>query len=185
MGSLNINIMLIIVVIAVVCKMADGYKKGMVKEIISLVSMVILCLVAALITNGVHSYFDGKFFNVVIAVVVLTVLGIVHHLLSLVFFSIKLVAKLPVIHLADKILGIAFGAVEVILILWTIYAFIMMMDIGTIGQVILSYTEESPILLWIYQHNYLARWIEQLLEEFSFMPLQELQELWNVVVGSR
>ena len=111
MGSLNINIMLIIVVIAVVCKMVDGYKKGMVKEIISLVSMVILCLVAALIANGVHSYFDGKFFNVVIAVVVLTVLGIVHHLLSLLFFSAKLVAKLPVIHFVDKILGIAFGAV--------------------------------------------------------------------------
>lgn len=185
MGNFNINIMLIIAVIAAVCKMVDGYKKGMVKEIISLVSMVVLCLVAALIANGVHSYFDGNFFNVAVAVVLLTVLGIVHHLLSLVFFSAKLVAKLPVVHFVDKIAGIAFGVVEVILILWTIYAFIMMMDIGAIGQVILSYTEDSPILLWIYEHNYLARWIEQLLEEFSFTPLEELQELWNGVVGSK
>ena len=166
MGSFNINIMLIIAVIAAVCKMVDGYKKGMVKEIISLVSMVVLCLVAALIANGVHSYFDGNFFNVVVAVVLLAVLGIVHHFV-------------------DKIAGIAFGVVEVILILWTIYAFIMMMDIGAIGQAILSYTEDNPILLWIYQHNYLARWIEQLLEEFSFTPLEELQELWNVVAGSK
>ena len=183
MDNLKINIMLIIVIIAVICKMVDGYKKGMVKEIISLVSMVVLCLVAALIANGVHSYNDKKFLNVVVVVVLLSVLGIVHHLLSLVFFSAKLETKLPVVHLADKILGIVFGAVEVVLILWTIYAFIMMMDIGTIGQWILTYTEESSILTWIYQHNYLARWIEQMLEEFSFVPIQELQTLWNGMVG--
>lgn len=181
----NLNIMFIIVVIAIICKMADGYKKGMVKEIVSLVSMIVLCLVAALIANGIHSYVDGKFFNVVIAVVLLSALGIVHHLLSLVFFSAKMLAKLPVVHFVDKILGVVFGAVEVILILWTIYTLIMMMDIGVTGQVILAYTDDNPILLWIYQHNYLAYWIERLQKEFSFVPIQELQELWNGVVGMK
>jgi len=181
--DLKINLMFLIVLVAVICKMVDGYKKGMVKEVISVISMAVLCLVAALIANGVHSYFDKKFFNVVIVVVLLSVLGIVHHLLSLVFFSAKLVAKLPIIHSLDKLLGIVFGVIEVILLLWTIYAFLMMMDIGAVGQVILSYTEENAVLLWIYQHNYLAHWIEQLLEEFSFVPLQELQELFNGVTG--
>ena len=171
MAGFGMNIMVVIVIIAVAVKMVDGYKKGMIKEIISLVSMVILCVVAALLANGVSSYHDGKIFNVIVMGALLAALGIVHHLLGLVFFSAKMLSKLPVVHFVDKLLGIVFGAFEIILVLWTIYTFIMMMDLGVIGQVVLAYTEESEILTWIYRHNYLAYGIERLLEEFSFIPL--------------
>ena len=176
--NLNINIMLIIVVLAAVYKIRDGYKKGMTKEIISLVSLIVLCIVGALIAGGVNNYFDGKFFNVAVMVFLLALVGIIHHLLGVVFFSAKLVAKLPVIHFADKLLGIVFGALEVILILWTVYTLVMMMDMGMVGQVILSYTEDSKILTWFYQHNYLAYGIELMMEKFSFVPLEELKSLF-------
>ena len=177
--NLNINIMLIIVVIAAVYKIADGYKKGMTKEIISFVSLIVLCIVGALIAGGVNNYFDRKFFNVAIMVFLLALVGIIHHLLGVFFFSLKLVAKLPVIHFADKLLGIVFGFLEVVLILWTIYTMIMMMDMGVIGQVILSYTEDSKILTWFYQHNYLAYGIECMMEKFDFVPLEELKSLFG------
>lgn len=174
MEELKINIMLVIVVIAIVCKMVDGYKKGMVKEVISMISMVVLCVVAALIAYGVNSYHDGKVFNVAIAVILLVLLATAHHLLGLALFPAKLAAKLPVIHLADKLLGIVFGAAEIILILWTLYAFTMMMDMGAIGQMLLSYTEDSAVLTWLYQYNYLAHGIQHLLSEFDFVSLNEL-----------
>lgn len=176
--NLNINIMLIVVVLATVYKITDGYKKGMTKEIISLVSLIVLCVVGALIAGGVHNYFDGKFFNVAVMVFLLALVGIIHHLLGGVSFFAKLVAKLPVIHFADKLLGIVFGALEVVLILWTVYTLVMMMDMGMIGQVILSYTEDSKILAWFYQHNYLAYGIELMMEKFSFVPLEELKSLF-------
>lgn len=169
--GLGINLLLIVVVLAVACKIADGFKKGMTREIISFVSLIVLCIVVALIASGVNNYFDGKFFNVIVLILLLSLVGIVHHLLGVVFFSAKLVTKLPVIHFVDKLLGIVFGAFEVILILWTVYTFIMMMDMGVIGQVILSYTEDSRILTWLYQHNYLAYGIEHFLKEFSFAPI--------------
>ena len=81
MSGLSINILLIIVIIAAIGKACDGYKKGMVKEIISLVSMLILCGVIALIAGGVSSYHDGKMVHVIVTVVLLGLLGIVHHLL--------------------------------------------------------------------------------------------------------
>lgn len=168
---MSINILLVIVVIAAAAKIFDGYKKGMVKQIISLVTMVILCGVAALLANGISSYHDGKMFHVIIAVVLLALLGLVHHLLGVVFFSAKLITKLPVVNFVNKLLGIIFGLFEVVLILWTVYTFAMMMDLGAIGQMILSYTEESSILAWLYRHNYLAYGIEQLLSKFSFVPL--------------
>lgn len=174
MEGTNINLLLIAVVIAALCKMVGGYKRGMVKEVISLVSLVVLSVVAALVGYGVSSYHDGRFFNVAVAVVLLSLLGIAHHLLGVVFFSAKLVVSLPVVNFVDKLLGIVFGLLEIVLVLWTLYAFIMMMDLGTIGQKVLIYTEGSPFLMWIYRHNYLAYGIERFLDEFSFLPLTSL-----------
>ena len=168
---MNINILLIVLIIAAVAKAVDGYKKGMVKEIVSLVSMAILCAVIALLAGGISSYHDGKIFHVVVTVLLLGVLGVVHHLLSLVFFSAKLLSKLPVVSFVNKFLGIVFGVVEVVLILWTVYTFVMMMNLGAIGQMILSYTQESEFLAFLYRHNYLAYGIERLLDKFQFIPL--------------
>lgn len=171
MNEWNLNIMLIVLAIAVLIKMVDGYRKGIVKEVISLVSLVVLSVVAALIAYGVNSYHDGKVFNVAVIAVLLILLLVAHHLLGLVFFSAKLATKLPVVHFLDKLLGIVFGAFEVILVLWTLYALMMMMDIGAIGQFIRENTQKSEILTWIYDYNYLAKGIEGFLDRFRFIPL--------------
>lgn len=165
-----INPLLIIVMILAVCKAVDGYKKGMVKEIISLVSMAVLGATAALLAGGFNSYNDGKIFNVVVAVVLLTVLIIAHHLLKIVFFSAKLVSKLPVIHFVDKLLGVVFGLLEVVLLLWTVYTLVMMLELGAIEEMILAYTEESRLLKWFYEYNYIAFLVEFLLSKLSFIP---------------
>ncbi len=161
------NLLLIVAALFLLCKMVAGYKNGMVKEIISFVSLVILCVVLTLIANGVNSYFDGEYAKLVMVVVLLVVLGLVHHLLGVLFFSAKMIVKLPIVHWLDKVLGIVVGILETVLIIWTIYTFIMLMDLGAIGQQILIYTEESEILLWFYQHNYLAYLLEHFSSEIS------------------
>lgn len=172
---MNLNFLLIIVVILAVYKVVDGYKKGMVKEIVSLVSMAVLCAVAALIAGGISSYNSGRIFNVIVAAILLLLVLIAHQLLKVVFFSAKLVSKLPVVHFVNKLLGMVFGVFEVVLLLWTVYTLIMMMELGAIEQIIVSYTQESKMLVWIYEHNYLAYLIELLLSKFSFVPLAGLQ----------
>lgn len=164
---MSINIMLVIVLIVLLFKMSDGYKKGMVKEIVSVISMIVLCIVLALLAYGASSYFDGQFAGVVVAVILLGVLGLAHHLINVVLLPAKLLAKLPIVKFLDKLLGILFGAIEVCFVLWTLYALIMMFNLGVIGQIILSYTQESAILTWFYQHNYLAHWVENLVGEFA------------------
>ena len=163
------NLLFVIVLIIMFFNIVSGYKKGMVREIISLISLIVMCIVVALIGNGLNSYFDGEIANVIIAVLLLCLVGIVHHLLGVVFFSAKVISKLPVVSWIDKLLGMLFGIVETILILWTIYAFIMMLDMGMIGQQILVYTRENQILTWLYENNYLAVWLERLNSEISFL----------------
>ena len=158
---MNLNILLIIVLIFMIIKIADGYKKGMVKEIISFVSLIVMCIVVLLLGIGLHSYMEKEFVGVLIAVLLLAVLGIAHHALKLVFFSAKLISKLPVIHSADKLLGMLVGALETVLILWTVYTFIMYYGMGIIGSLIIEYSRDSKVLTWLYENNMLAVIIEK------------------------
>ncbi|MCR5753343.1 MAG: CvpA family protein [Acetatifactor sp.] len=162
------NILSIAAGLILLWKVVDGYKKGMVKEIISLVSLMILIAVMTLSLKGLKSYVQGELVSIILTVLILSILGIVHHLLRVIFFSAKLITKLPVLHGADKILGAAFGVVETVFVLWVIYLLIMQLDMGMIGQQLLAYTEDSPILLWLYQHNYLALWTEGFLAELPY-----------------
>ena len=157
------NIMLIVVAVFILIKIVDGYKKGMVKEIISLVTLILMGMTVVLISRGLHSYMEKEIVGVIIAVVLLALLGIVHHLLGVVFFSAKMIAKLPVVHWANKVLGAVFGALEVVLILQIIYVFIMYFGLGMIGQQILEYTRESVVLAKIYHFNVVAKLVENLM----------------------
>ena len=157
------NIMLIVAAVCMLLKIVDGYKKGMVKEIISLVTLIIMGIMVVLIGRGLHSYMEKEIVSVVIAVVLLALLGIVHHLLRVVFFSAKMITKLPVVHWANKVLGAVFGALEVIFILQIVYVFIMYFGLGMIGQQILEYTRESVALTKVYQFNVVAKLVEKLM----------------------
>lgn len=174
---MDLNFLLIGLIVLAVVNMVWGYNKGLVKAMVSFISLVIICVIASLLAYGISSYTEGNIINVVLMIVLLLVLVTVHLLLSVLFISAKLVVKLPVVHIADKLLGILFGLLETVLILWTIYTFVMMMDLGAIKDTIVEWTYENPVLTWLYRHNYLARGIERLLGEFDFVPLAEILSL--------
>jgi len=160
---MDINILSLIVILFTIIKIADGYKKGMVKEVISFISLIVMCIVVLLLGVGLHSYMEQELAGVLVAVLLLAVLGIVHHFLKLIFFSAKLISKLPVIHSADKLLGMVVGALETILILWTVYTFILYLGMGMIGNIIVEYSRDSKILTWLYENNMLALIVEQIM----------------------
>lgn len=165
---MNINLLLIIMAVVLLCMVANGYKKGMVKSLISLISLLITCVVLFLVGNALSSYFDGRFFNLILTLLLLAAIGLVHHLLNAVFFSAKMISKLPIVHSLDKLLGVVVGILETVLIVWTIYAFNIFRDLGTLGQVIVDYTRDSKILTCLYENNYLAYLIEQLGQKLPF-----------------
>ena len=161
------NILLMAVILVTILKIADGYKKGMVKEIICFISLVVMCVVVLLLGSGLRSYMEKEILGVVIAILLLVILGIAHHALKLVFFSAKLISKLPIVHSADKILGMLVGALEVVLILWTVYTFTLYFEMGMIGNLIIEYSRDSKILTWLYEHNMLAGVVEKALSSIT------------------
>ena len=171
---MELNLLFLVVLLILVYKMHDGYKKGMVKEVISMVSLVVMCVVALLIASGLAKYFDHEFAGVAISVVLLVLLGIAHSLLGVVFFSAKMIVKLPLVSSVDKLLGIVAGALEVLLLLWTMYSLILLYGCGELGQWVLECTQKSRILTIVYGNNLLAPIIGQALS--SIPDLTEVIE---------
>ncbi|MCI9074051.1 MAG: hypothetical protein HFH80_14905 [Lachnospiraceae bacterium] len=165
------NLMLIVVALFAVFEVADGYKKGMVKEVVSLVTLALMGIMVVLISKGLHSYMEKEVVGVIIAVVLMALLGVVHHLLNVVFFSVKMISKLPVISWVNKVFGAVFGVLEVILTLQIVYVLIMYFGLGMIGQQILEYTRESIVLTRIYQYNVVAKLMESLMNQLPALPL--------------
>ncbi|MBQ3907062.1 MAG: CvpA family protein [Lachnospiraceae bacterium] len=164
------NLLLIAVIIVLVIKIRSGYTRGMVKEVIMLFSLIITCITVALITNGMKSYQSGQVFNTVLMVLMLTVLGIVQFALKPIFFSAKLVVKLPIVNWLDKLLGILVGILETTLLLWTLYFFVMIMDMGAISEQILDWTRDNVALRWFFENNYLAVFLQAISQKVNFLP---------------
>jgi len=169
-GRKNMNLLLIAVLAVLIIKLRSGYKRGMVKEVIMLVSLMILCITVALITNAMKSYRQGQIFNAVLMALMLTILGAVQFALKPIFFSAKLVVKLPIVSWADKMLGILVGILETILLLWTLDFFVMIMDMGGISEQILEWTRSNLVLKWFFENNYLAFFLQTISQKVSFLP---------------
>ena len=46
---MNLNLLLIITAVILLCMVVDGYKKGMVRSLISLISLLITCVILFLL----------------------------------------------------------------------------------------------------------------------------------------
>lgn len=103
---------LIAIVLIFIWRITVGFKRGMVKEIISLIATAVGGLCVVLILSAISSYMDKEIGQVVQVIVALLVICLAYRLVHLLLTSVKLVAKLPILKGLDKILGAAVGFVE-------------------------------------------------------------------------
>lgn len=165
---MNLNGLLIIFAFVMIYNVVQGYKKGMVRSVISLFSLIALCVVIALVGNAFSNFQAGQIGNTIILVLLLVILGILQHVLNVVFFSAKVISKLPIIHFADKIMGCILAVAETVFILWTVYMFMGILNLGEVSQWLLECIEKSKILSWFYNNNMLAVWVHGLGVDFSW-----------------
>ena len=106
-----------IVIVVFAWRMVVGFRKGMIAEVISLISLIVagVCLAALLMAVG--SYLEANIGQALQMLIVLAVVGLVYKLASLIFSSLKLIADLPVIKSLNRILGAVLGAVEATVII--------------------------------------------------------------------
>ena len=165
------NLLLIVVGIILIWRVIEGFRVGMVREIISFVSLVVMSIAVVLLGIALSSYMDKDIIKMIVAIILFLVLYIVHRIISMVFFSAKLVAKLPVVHGVDRLAGGIVGVLETVLIVWVIFALLMSFGLGVLGQQLILYIKESRLLTFLYEHNYLAYGVSLLSEKAALLPL--------------
>ena len=105
-------IALVIIVLIFIWRIAAGFRKGMVQELISLIAVVVAGFCIVLILGAIGSYMNQEIAGVVQAVAVLFVVCLVYRLVHVLFTSLELISGLPVIKGLDKLLGAVLGFAE-------------------------------------------------------------------------
>lgn len=105
-------IALIIIAIIFIWRIVAGFRRGMVQEIISLIAMVVAGFCIILILGAIGSYLDKEIAKTIQMISVLVVVCLVYRLVHILFTSLELISKLPIIKGVDKLLGSLVGFVE-------------------------------------------------------------------------
>lgn len=153
------NILAVIFIILVVCGVWKGFKNGLAGEINGLISlfMALVVISTALLLLGGILQKNTKV--IVISAVILVIVSFLYRLLGMLMKSIETVAKLPLISLVNRLAGAMAGAVEILIIFWMIYIIVDSFPTGLFGRRIMEWTNESALLMNIYNRNYIANWI--------------------------
>lgn len=165
--SFSLNLLLILLVLLLIYHVANGYRVGMVKEIISFISLVFLCVLIALLGNALTSYVHKAYLELALMIFLLAVLALVHHFVKVVIFPARVLSDLPIVHGIDKLLGIVVGALEPVVFLWMIYALTMLFDLGKAESYINLCISDSRLLMWLYEHNWLVTLAERFGAQFQ------------------
>lgn len=163
MFFLNWNWILIGAGIFAVIGLINGYKKGLVKELLNCISLLVLATLIVLLSVGLKSYTQKQIVQMILVIIMLLILSLAHKLLKMALDGIKVLASLPVIKTVDKLAGSLFGIAETIIFIWFVLCLIGMFDLGSVGDYINTCIGESRILSYLYQNNLLVIIGERLL----------------------
>lgn len=105
-------IALALIAVIFIWRIGAGFRRGMVQEIISLIAMAVAGVCVVLIIGAVGSYLEKEISKTITMVAVLFIVCAVYRLVHVLFTSLELISRLPVIKGVDKLLGAVTGAAE-------------------------------------------------------------------------
>lgn len=117
-------IALIIIALIFIWRIVAGFRKGMVQEITSLIAMAAGGGCVILILGAAGSYLNREVGKTIQIIAVLIVVCLIYRLVHILFTSLELISKLPIIKGMDKLLGAVVGVAEAGLIVGILVYFL-------------------------------------------------------------
>lgn len=105
-------IALVLIAVIFIWRIAAGFRRGMVQEIVSLIAMAVVGVCVVLIVGAVGSYLEKEISKTLVMVAVLFIVCAVYRMVHVLFTSLELISRLPIIKGVDKLLGAVVGAAE-------------------------------------------------------------------------
>ena len=117
-------IALVIILLIFIWRIAAGFRRGMVQELIALIAVTVAGFCIVLILGAIGSYMNKEIAKVIEIAAVLFVVCLVYRLVHVLFTSLELISKLPVIKGLDKLLGAGLGVIEAAVIVGVLVYFL-------------------------------------------------------------
>lgn len=150
-----INIPFLVACLLLIIKIPTSIKRGFVKELCSVVSIIIASVLVLLIAFAIKKYVNQERLVFCISVVLLILLLIIYKIIDLGLTTLKLISKLPVVSFFNKIIALPFAIFEVVVLIWAVYCLVMVLDAGALGTWIMNCVRVNPIMKFLYQYNYM------------------------------
>ncbi|MBR5360486.1 MAG: CvpA family protein [Lachnospiraceae bacterium] len=114
----------VIAALIIIWRISVSFKRGLVQELSNTIAILIVLGVGYALKNIIFGFIDKRFGTIVIYIGYLALLLLIYKIVSFIFASLKIFARLPVIKFIDKLLGAILGAVEgaaiVLFLIWFI-----------------------------------------------------------------
>lgn len=153
------NLLVVIFIILMIFKIYRGFKNGFAKEVNGLVSLFMALIVLSIALLLLAGIIEKNAKIIVVSTVMLIVVSFIHRLVNMLMKSIETISKLPLINLVNMLLGAAAGALKILVVFWIIYVIIGNFPTGKLGEQMMTWTEQSAIMINVYNKNYIAHWI--------------------------
>ncbi|MCR4727740.1 MAG: CvpA family protein [Lachnospiraceae bacterium] len=149
------------VVILLVVKLLLGYKRGLVKELCGIVATIFAAAIVLLIAFAMRQYFNEDRLVFVTTLVLLFLLIVLYKVVNTFLTGLKIFSKVPGLNLVDKILGPVLGFVETILIVWTVFCLVIIMDMGAFENLMMLSVRNNIVMKYLYMYNYMFGIVQQ------------------------
>ena len=159
-------IVLGIVILIYIWRIFNGSRNGLIDEVGALADIVI---VSAMVVAGIIVIESGLGKNLIgflVAGIIFLVILIARKLIRVVFCSLGLIAKLPLLNWLNKFLGTLAGVIEATVVVWVGFAVISCLNIPINGEPLVTLITANRFLDFLYRHNLLYNFIQRIIGIF-------------------
>ena len=127
-------IILIVVALIYIWRIFQGSRNGLIDEVGALADIVIVSLAVVAGIVVIESALGKNLIGFLVSGIILLIILIARKLLRLVFCSLGLIAKLPILSGLNRLFGTIAGVVEATVIVWVGFAVISCLRIPIDGE---------------------------------------------------
>lgn len=159
-------IVLGIVILIYIWRIFQGSRAGLIDEVGALADIVIVSLAVVAGIVVIESALGKNLIGFLVAGIILLVILIARKLIRLIFCSLGLLVKLPLLNGLNRLLGTLAGALEGTVIIWVGFAIISCLRIPVNGKPLVELITANRFLDFLYRNNLLYNFIQRMIGIF-------------------
>lgn len=159
-------IVLAVVALIYIWRIFTGSRNGLIDEVGALADIVIISVAVVAGIVVMESILGKNLIGFLVSGIIFMIILITRKLLRVVFCSLGLIAKLPLISGINRLLGTLAGIMEATAIVWVGFAVISCMRIPVYGAPLVALVTSNRFLDFLYQHNLFYNFIQRMIGMF-------------------